>query len=444
MHPANVKKAGRPRRFQRAGRAAAALAAACVLCLSAAGCAAGARPAEESSAPKADPAALWQEMEASMADITDLDASFSYDITTELDGSSIATSLSGGLQLKDMEQNPEFRLDLSLGSMGQSFSMGMYYADGTAYLDQNGIRFQYPLPKEDILTSFGSLGGDAASLEAPENLDEIARYWEENLLGSAAVSEQDGKTRLAFEITGQQLAEMAEFFSGPDGTQPSAGDDAGEDPLGISPDLSQLGSLKVAFTLNAARYMEKLEIDLAGGVPLGEAEGAGGQAAAVSGKLTFQLNNPGQPVTVTPPEGLDEYQKLEEYASSNPFLEETAGRKPFEGLAASDIASATVTLEPPYKRLQVPDNEELLGYLKDVVIYNVDNSYTEYFGQGIPFTLTMADGSQKKVGAYNPFLILDGVGFRTEYAPCVALSNYANRLLDAEDAVVLDEWDLWS
>ncbi len=86
----------------------------------------------------------------------------------------------------------------------------------------------------------------------------------------------------------------------------------------------------------------------------------------------------------------------------------------------------------------------MLGYLKDVVIYNVDNSYTEYFGQGIPFTLTMTDGSQKKVGAYNPFLILDGVGFRTEYAPCVALSNYANRLLDAEDAVVLDEWDLWS
>ncbi|HJD22519.1 MAG TPA: hypothetical protein H9694_00055, partial [Firmicutes bacterium] len=199
MHPANGKKAGRYRRFQ---RAAAALAAAGVLCLSAAGCTAGARPAKEGSAPKADPAALWEEMETAMAGITDLDASFSYDITTELDGSSIAATLEGGLQLKDMEQYPEFRLDLSIGSMGQSFSMGMYYADGTAYLDQNGIRFQYPLPKEEILTSFGSLGGGAASPDAPESLDEIDRFLKDRLLGSAAVSEQDGRTLLSFKVTG--------------------------------------------------------------------------------------------------------------------------------------------------------------------------------------------------------------------------------------------------
>ena len=72
-----------------------------------------------------------------------------------------------------------------------------------------------------------------------------------------------------------------------------------------------------------------------------------------------------------------------------------------------------------------------------MVIYQKDDSYTEYAGQGVTYTLTMTDGTQTTVMAYNPFLVIDGVGYRTKYQPCEALNGYANRLLQEKDVVFI-------
>ena len=105
------------------------------------------------------------------------------------------------------------------------------------------------------------------------------------------------------------------------------------------------------------------------------------------------------------------------------------GRKPFRDLAAADIASATVRLLPPDVTLPIPEVKELADYLNDVVIYNRDDSYTEYDGQAVIFTLTMTDGTETEIMAYNPFLVIDGAGYQTKYEPCEALNNYANELM---------------
>lgn len=105
------------------------------------------------------------------------------------------------------------------------------------------------------------------------------------------------------------------------------------------------------------------------------------------------------------------------------------GRKPYKDLDATQIASVTVHLIPPDITVQIVEIEEFVGYLKDVVIYNEDNSYTGYNGQAVTFTLTMTDGTQTSIMAYNPFLVIDGVGYKTEYEPCEKLNNYANKLL---------------
>ncbi|MCM1263327.1 MAG: hypothetical protein NC313_11470 [Butyrivibrio sp.] len=106
------------------------------------------------------------------------------------------------------------------------------------------------------------------------------------------------------------------------------------------------------------------------------------------------------------------------------------GRRPYKDLNAAQIASVTVHLIPPNETVQITEIEEFTAYLKDIVIYNKDNSYTDYSGQAIIFTLTMTDGTQTNVRAYNPFFVIDGVGYKTKYEPCEALSNYANRLLE--------------
>ncbi len=108
------------------------------------------------------------------------------------------------------------------------------------------------------------------------------------------------------------------------------------------------------------------------------------------------------------------------------------GKKPFKDLDAAQIASVSVRLTPPDKTIEIEDIPEFVEYLKDVVIYNEDNSYTEYAGQSVTFTLTMTDGTQTEIRAYNPFLIINGVGYRTKYGPCDELSRYANELLNAD------------
>lgn len=113
------------------------------------------------------------------------------------------------------------------------------------------------------------------------------------------------------------------------------------------------------------------------------------------------------------------------------------GRKPFQNLNAADIVHAAVRLTPPDKTVQILEPTELADYLRDVVIYREDNSFHEYSGQGVTFQLTMADGTQREVMAYNPFLVIDGVGYRTKYEPCQALSQYANDLLSRRDTIFL-------
>lgn len=108
----------------------------------------------------------------------------------------------------------------------------------------------------------------------------------------------------------------------------------------------------------------------------------------------------------------------------------TRGRKPYKVLEAEQIISATVQLSPPDKTIQITEIKELVDLLKDVIIYNEDNSYIEYSGQGVTFTLLMTDGTQTSIMAYNPFLVIDGVGYKTKYKPCEELNHYANMLLE--------------
>ena len=95
-----------------------------------------------------------------------------------------------------------------------------------------------------------------------------------------------------------------------------------------------------------------------------------------------------------------------------------SAHRPFKDLEAADITSASVRLSPPDTTIQIVETEELVSYLNEVVIYNKDNSYTEYAGQAVIFTLSLADGSQVEIIAYNPFIIIDGIGYKCKYEPC--------------------------
>ncbi len=112
------------------------------------------------------------------------------------------------------------------------------------------------------------------------------------------------------------------------------------------------------------------------------------------------------------------------------LLSAFCGQKPYKDLQPSDIASAAVSFDMPDKTIKITEIKELVEYLNQVVIYKEDNSYTEYAGQGVTFTLTMADGTEEKITECSPFVIINGKGYRAKHEPCEKLNSYANRLLD--------------
>ncbi len=121
------------------------------------------------------------------------------------------------------------------------------------------------------------------------------------------------------------------------------------------------------------------------------------------------------------------------------LLGEGGAKRPFKGLDPQDIRFASVTLTPPDITLEVTDHQKLAELLRDTVIYDRDDSYTQYAGQGVLFTLVMDDGRERTVLAYSPFLVIDGIGYRTAHDPCNALNAYGNQLLDSGSAPVILE-----
>ncbi len=63
------------------------------------------------------------------------------------------------------------------------------------------------------------------------------------------------------------------------------------------------------------------------------------------------------------------------------------------------------------------------------MIYEEDSLYTEYSGQAVIYTITMNDGTEMIINAYNPFIIIDGVAYKTKYEPCEKLVQIANQLI---------------
>ena len=109
-----------------------------------------------------------------------------------------------------------------------------------------------------------------------------------------------------------------------------------------------------------------------------------------------------------------------------------AGTRPFRDLTEEEIQTVTVELYPPDVKaeLDAAQIEELISVLQEVVIYNRDDSYNLYAGQAVVYTVTKTDGTVIEISAYNPFLIIDRVGYRTEYEPCQELNGLGNRIAD--------------
>lgn len=73
--------------------------------------------------------------------------------------------------------------------------------------------------------------------------------------------------------------------------------------------------------------------------------------------------------------------------------------------------------------------DEIAEAMQAIVIYNPSNIAKDYAGQWVEYTVVKSTGEKTTVVAYNPFLIIDGQEYKTEYEPCEKLNQIANNIL---------------
>lgn len=114
------------------------------------------------------------------------------------------------------------------------------------------------------------------------------------------------------------------------------------------------------------------------------------------------------------------------------ILLDTRSQKPFEKLTKEEIKEVTVELYPPDTTAELDEEEieDLVEILHQVVIYKKDDTYSEYCGQAVICKITKIDGTTIEVQAYNPFLVIDGIGYTTKYEPCQKLNSLGNKIND--------------
>lgn len=101
-------------------------------------------------------------------------------------------------------------------------------------------------------------------------------------------------------------------------------------------------------------------------------------------------------------------------------------KKPYAKISKNDISEVSI-LFGTYEPYQLTENatDEFINMLKDVVIYKKDNTYVEYNGvQTSMFCIEKTNGKKIYISAANPFFIINGTGYRTEYLPCDRLSRF--------------------
>lgn len=272
---------------------AASLAA--VLLLSLAGCSGTpdqggtSSAATTTTAAKPDAWALFKTAAEKSGALTSVNADYTVKVKVEVEGSAIATNISGNVKSSGEGDARKAAVTCTMEMLGQSVPMASYYADGFSYAETLGMKIKTPVSYEDFA---GEAGYSFADTDEMNETD----------FKSAAVTEENGLTKIALPMSEALAKKLA-------GTAAeSAAEGLGE---------TKFTDFKAVFVIDAAGYLSEMTVDCTASVTmdLSDPTGSGDESAAQQ-EMTMVINmamkyvNPGEEVTVTLPENLDEYEDM--------------------------------------------------------------------------------------------------------------------------------------
>lgn len=272
---------------------AASLAA--VLLLSLAGCSGTpdqggtSSAATTTTAAKPDAWALFKTAAEKSGALTSVNADYTVKVKVEVEGSAIATNISGNVKSSGEGDARKAAVTGTMEMLGQSVPMASYYADGFSYAETLGMKVKTPVSYEDFA---GEAGYSFADTDEMNEAD----------FKSASVTEENGLTKIALPMSEALAEKMA-------GTAAeSAAEGLGE---------TKFTDFKAVFVIDAAGYLSEMTVDCTASVTMDFSDPTGsGDESAAQQEMTMVINmtmkyvNPGEEVTVTLPENLDEYEDM--------------------------------------------------------------------------------------------------------------------------------------
>lgn len=268
---------------------------AAVLLLSLAGCSGTpdqggtSSAATTTTAAKPDAWALFKTAAEKSGALTSVNADYTVKVKVEVEGSAIATNISGNVKSSGEGDARKAAVTGTMEMLGQSVPMASYYADGFSYAETLGMKIKTPVSYEDFA---GEAGYSFADTDEMNETD----------FKSAAVTEENGLTKIALPMSEALAKKLA-------GTAAeSAAEGLGE---------TKFTDFKAVFVIDAAGYLSEMTVDCTASVTmdLSDPTGSGDESAAQQ-EMTMVINmamkyvNPGEEVTVTLPENLDEYEDM--------------------------------------------------------------------------------------------------------------------------------------
>ena len=105
------------------------------------------------------------------------------------------------------------------------------------------------------------------------------------------------------------------------------------------------------------------------------------------------------------------------------------------GIALDQVKAITVSVNPPGTTIELGESEQgkTLELMRNVVIQEQDDSYTEYDGQCVQYTLVMQSGETHIVSFFNPFVVVDDTGYRADCDACTGLSEIGSDIASREN-----------
>ncbi len=247
--------------------------------------------ASTATAAKPDAWSLFKAAAEKSNALDSVDMDFAMKITVDVSGSTIATNLSGNVKAAGKGEERKAATTANMEILGQTTSMVSYYADGFSYTDTFGMKVKTPVSYEDYTEEAGFSFVDTNVMAESDFKD-------------ATVTEENGSTKISLPMS----EGLAKKLAG------NAIESAGSGDIDETSE-TKITEFTAVFVIDAAGYLSEMTIDCNASTTaempdMNGSESTTQQEMLMVINMTMKYLNPGQDITVTLPENLDEYEEM--------------------------------------------------------------------------------------------------------------------------------------